>query len=166
MERWVKRTTKRLALDGPWASLIFVFVLWGALLYVLVLAAILLLYLVAYSTSSHLSLFSYATKNNCPKLAQGCNQPLPRVSYALDNQLQITSACIFLKANLEFSYLCPQMLQMSPSKTYIKYASWFIISPRLLVFLTRFFFLVFFFLLPPPLNRSKALKAAYGISCF
>lgn len=117
---------------------------------------------VAYSTSSHLSLFSCATRNNCPKLAQGCNQPLPRVSYALHNQLQIT---IFLKANLEFSYLCPRMLQMSPSKTYIKYASWFIISPMLL-FLTRFFFLFFFFLLPPPLNRSKALKAAYGISCF
>ena len=76
---------KGLTLAGPWASLIFVFVLWGALLYMLVLAAILLLCLVASSTSSHLSLFSYTVRNNCPKLVQGCNHPSPRVNYALDN---------------------------------------------------------------------------------
>lgn len=54
-----------------------------ALLYVLVLAAILLLCLVAYSASPHLSLFSYAVRNSCPKLVQSCNHLSPRVNYAL-----------------------------------------------------------------------------------
>lgn len=135
---------KGLALEGPWASLIFVFVLWGALLYMLVLAALLLLCLVAYSTSPHLSLFSYAIRNNCPKLVQGCNYPSPRVHYALGNSnsklpVRVSSWKLILSFHVfapKF-YKCPLWNLISNMPPYSLYHQGFLFSFTM-------FFLCFF----------------------
>lgn len=150
---------KGLALEGPWGRLVLVF----ASLYVLVLADILLLCLVVSSASPHLSLSSYSVRNSCPKLVQSCNHSSPRLNYALVNVSSTTVPSWKLISS--FHIFAPKYYKCPPWK----FISVCLLNPyftKVSCFLSEIVFACGFFGPPPPLNRSKALKAAYGIRCF